>query len=1473
MMLFQTYVCQWTYIAKYYYQDIKFQNQTNVGGFNIPQQSKSAYYIDCDSPSTSQITLTSELPRLISEDQLNLNSGDYVSLDLFFSGIWNNDIFKIIIGGQVISLNYTKPDQYPISSGFCDNIQADAKSLNFKIQTTQQVNLEFQIQNSNVDGQVSIKNLFISRLLCHPLCISCTGQESTQCTSCYSGTPNNNRCPLCPSNQSLMPDIGCTVMCDFYQRETYEKICVYFKSSTLYQETLYPNEKRYQVIQTSLIGLSQYMLASTSQDHGIFTLNSGTIKFIDLSSFNQGYFLIGLKLVISLYDPIPIDTRIEFHINNTYYGSIYQTDQGMQLHRIQLYKTEDLTCVSLWTNCKTITLFMFVDIPNYSFAFKAIGYYQTSGAGWSIKQIEVSSGKCQENCQYCELAYLCKICNVGLYVSSDGNCVKCEETYQIINEGSCIDYGQEAPYSGYLIQNEKFELTNDPSQTTKYLLASAEGFNFLKGSNIWYSFWHEKFIFGGQYVWSQAKFKIIHQSLSPHYSVTIGFYILYGPNFPEDGQFIYTFENDQPITKSAQSANLSFADATLSERVKTIHPHSSDTLTLYWECKGSNNNIYDAYCGLYGYNVVVHYCQPYCLECSSEKVCTKWDNSVDAKFHSVIGCQPKTYYNKQEQKCLPCPNRCKTCTSEMHCQSCELTYTLTKSGCKCLMTQYYADNQCYECPIGCNQCLNNQACVECLTANNRELKNGKCECLDGYYSISSNPVCQKCHSQSICQCPSGTSYDASSKSCKTCHSSCQTCFNLTQDGCLTCDITKNKYLKGLKCVCRAGYYEQNNICLSCPEVEDQQKVQCYKFCQENYMIWHTQNCLICKSGFQLIDGECTPICGDHIVVGYEQCEDGNNDIDDLCFNCQFQCPSDCQTCNSNTMLPCSGYCGDGIVNGTEECDDGNQIQYDGCHNCKFQCFSKCTNCVKGKCTQCVTKTHNHSFAMSSENCFLQCGSGNVIVSDQCIDYKSITNDECQICRFKCRSNCINCEQTTGRCLDCNVGFKPNSSFCENICGDILVAQDSTNFYTEACDDGNIINRDLCSSQCKRECQIEEVCTDCRNTLCYACGYGYYLNENHYCYSICGDLKKAKDEECDEEKPYKCLNCLAKCQESCLQCSTQGKGCLQCKEGYRNIDNMCETICGDGYVTADEQCDDGNFIFEDGCHQCLKVCTIGCSACIDGSCTDCHEGYQYFKQQCIKIDENFHDPRCNSDCLECSIERHGCLKCQSGYNNIDNRCYSICGDQNKLDIEKCDDGNFIFEDNCHQCDFNCPISCSNCIEGVCIRCYEEFFLYKKRCFSKIENDPLASLTNFQYSNLKSLQSFSSTLFSSYQFQVETPDLNQQKYNQKDYHPIVVSEITNSIRFTVDLQCSKNQKLDIQFNTFEHTEGFDKESLIFQGECHNTFYHSIRVSFILNKVITKNEDEILVIIIKDNELKFALINGDFLQNLLSFKFVNV
>ncbi|MCW5889679.1 MAG: DUF4215 domain-containing protein [bacterium] len=99
----------------------------------------------------------------------------------------------------------------------------------------------------------------------------------------------------------------------------------------------------------------------------------------------------------------------------------------------------------------------------------------------------------------------------------------------------------------------------------------------------------------------------------------------------------------------------------------------------------------------------------------------------------------------------------------------------------------------------------------------------------------------------------------------------------------------------------------------------------------------------------------TPIvCGDGVVQGSEQCDDGNDIDDDGCTNActvsacgdgVVQAPEECDDADlSNTNACVEGCklatCGDGFVHeGVEECDDGNDDPSDGCDACKVAAVS------------------------------------------------------------------------------------------------------------------------------------------------------------------------------------------------------------------------------------------------------------------------------------------------------------------------------------------------------------------------------------------------------------------------------------------------------------------------------------------------------------------------------------------------------
>ncbi|CAD8102908.1 unnamed protein product [Paramecium sonneborni] len=1096
---------------------------------------------------------------------------------------------------------------------------------------------------------------------------------------------------------------------------------------------------------------------------------TNNIYFNKLSTYNYAVYLIGLKISIFSFNDIPINCGIQFKINNTYYGSIYRNASGIQTHRLKISQNFSFGSYLTYSSTTRYDLITYVDIPKNSFLFSAIGNYTDNTAGWGMSQIQITSGYCSQYCLLCEVPFKCKTCQIGFYNYRDSSCIQsCQSPYQRINESYCYDYDDETPYSQYLIQ-EYINAENDPGQYAQYSLISSSGTNFLKGSDIYYSYFQGIRVFGGPFVWAQAKFQRIHDIVSPHHSITIAFYILYGPKFPGAGKFIYQIENNPPVSQTSANFYQEHQDGSRVLKVYEKILHKTNKLTITWECQGSTNEPIEAYCGFYNYYIAVHNCKPYCSSCSDQTTCNTWNSTYDASIVklSQAECLINQFYDKDSVRCFDCPQSCLTCKSRIDCQTCSSTYTQTKSGCICKMNQYEDSNQCFDCPIECNQCLSYTYCIECLNSNFRQLSNGQCICMDGYYPILSNPQCQLCHQLcktcvgpsfnecltcngisnieqdgSTCRCPIGFNYQDEIKGCSVCHQSCLTCFRTTIDGCLTCDSNQNRILKGLKCTCSSGYYEYSNICTHCPYIEDSSLSQCYKQCNTNQQIWHTIKCDSCDSGFQLISGECQPICGDSLIKGYEQCEDNNLILNDLCYNCQFQCPSHCLTCDQSTILPCPDVCGDGIITGIEQCEDGNTIQYDGCFNCKYQCQSQCTKCIKGQCFECATPGWYIDPTVTPWQCKEKCGDQIVGQSEQCDDGNFSDTDGCKDCKFFCRIGCSSCDYTTNTCLSCEfTGFIPISFYCQNNCGDGLVVQDPYGFYSEQCDDGNTINDDGCNTSCQFQCQPSSICTSCINNRCEICNTGYQLSNAKICIPICGDSMLLVGEQCENSSilPYKgCINCQAQCQSSCLTCNTSGLGCLSCKNGYNRIDNLCYSFCGDKIKTEDEECDDGNLIIGDGCHFCQFTCQDSCLNCILGVCYDCKEGYEL----------------------------------------IQSKCYSICGDGAQIYNEFCEMiSSLQIHQICKSCQLSCDLNCSLCQFGICQRCQEGF-----------------ELSSNQQHCIKSLQ-YTSTIIENCQFQIGNSCIQCENYSYFDkfeqkcnFNVTPLNFCQYQLKLSPDLYCS-------------------------------------------------------------------------------------
>ncbi|CAD8096148.1 unnamed protein product [Paramecium sonneborni] len=275
----------------------------------------------------------------------------------------------------------------------------------------------------------------------------------------------------------------------------------------------------------------------------------------------------------------------------------------------------------------------------------------------------------------------------------------------------------------------------------------------------------------------------------------------------------------------------------------------------------------------------------------------------------------------------------------------------------------------------------------------------------------------------------------------------QNCDKQLFDQCLKCQLFYQLSFNKQKCIpyCNDGIKLLDEIC------DDNNKIQfdgCYKCqesCQLECQICIQAYCYECQDGWKLLDHRCYPQCGDNKVakLSSEQCDDGNYEPNDGCYECRFECDENCLICASKDFCSqclvyfeeikskCMPICGDGfVVPLLEECDDKNQTPFDGCYQCQFQCEEKCDKCDKGNCIECQKGYQ----VDENQKCLL-------IKSGQVEDEKG---DEQQ-----------------------------------QICGDTIRQQN------EGCDDGNDYSYDGCSQSCQVEdswqCN-EEIPNKCyRNT--------------------------------------------------------------------------------------------------------------------------------------------------------------------------------------------------------------------------------------------------------------------------------------------------------------------------------------------------------------------------------------------------------
>lgn len=159
-------------------------------------------------------------------------------------------------------------------------------------------------------------------------------------------------------------------------------------------------------------------------------------------------------------------------------------------------------------------------------------------------------------------------------------------------------------------------------------------------------------------------------------------------------------------------------------------------------------------------------------------------------------------------------------------------------------------------------------------------------------------------------------------------------------------------------------------------------------------------------------------CGDGVVAGNEECDDGNEVAGDECN----------PACRSTPIT-----CGNAHVEAGEECDDGNERDDDACSNgCTI---NRCGNMRRDPGEECDRLQPDDMYCTS--DCKRSaCRNGRLDPGEECDDGNAVNNDGCT----------NDCKKL--RCGDGNVDA-------------VLM---------EECDDGNQVDDDKCSNACTRnEC--------------------------------------------------------------------------------------------------------------------------------------------------------------------------------------------------------------------------------------------------------------------------------------------------------------------------------------------------------------------------------------------------------------------
>ncbi|MBI4126665.1 MAG: DUF4215 domain-containing protein [Deltaproteobacteria bacterium] len=257
-----------------------------------------------------------------------------------------------------------------------------------------------------------------------------------------------------------------------------------------------------------------------------------------------------------------------------------------------------------------------------------------------------------------------------------------------------------------------------------------------------------------------------------------------------------------------------------------------------------------------------------------------------------------------------------------------------------------------------------------------------------------------------------------------------------------------------------------------------------------------------------------PSCGDGVTDEGEGCDDGNIDDSDACLRTCVSATcgdgavqSATEQCDNGTGISATAanacrlacvraFCGDGIVDDGEACDDGNNVDGDVCTNaCQV---ARCGDGILGPNEACDDANVVDTDACISACRLPTCGDGFTQEGEVCD--AGADNGQPNRCNAECSGQtaavCGNRVQETGEACDAGQATQECDADCTVAeCGDGV----TNDVRGEQCDDG-IVNSDLIGNVCRSTCQLPR-CGDGVKDEAEACDDGNAV-EGDACTSAC-----------------------------------------------------------------------------------------------------------------------------------------------------------------------------------------------------------------------------------------------------------------------------------------------------------------------------------------------------------------------------------